>query len=79
MGYLVIFLTFGVLGGWSAFARLDSAVVAPGIVTLESSRKIIQHFEGGIIKNILVHEGEHVDQGDHFSSSTPRCQRPMPT
>ena len=63
LGYLIIILTFGVLGGWSAFARLDSAVVAPGTVTLESSKKIIQHFEGGIIAKILVHEGEHVDQG----------------
>ena len=63
VGYLVIFLTFGVLGGWSAFARLDSAVVATGMVTLESSKKIIQHFEGGIVAKILVHEGEHVDQG----------------
>src|SRR5215831_17050692 len=42
VGYLVIILTFGVLGGWAAFARLDSAVVAPGVVTMESSRKVIQ-------------------------------------
>jgi HlyD family type I secretion membrane fusion protein len=62
-GCFVIVLAFGVLGGWSAFARLDSAVVAPGMVTLESSRKTIQHFEGGIISKILVHEGEHVEQG----------------
>ncbi len=62
-GYFVIFLGFGVLGGWSAFARLDSAVEALGTVTLESSKKIIQHFEGGIIAKIFVHEGEHVDQG----------------
>jgi len=64
VGYLVIILTFGVLGGWSAFARLDSAVVAPGLVTMESSRKVIQHFEGGIIAQIPVHEGQHVEQGD---------------
>jgi HlyD family type I secretion membrane fusion protein len=62
-GYILIILTFGVLGSWSAFARLDSAVVAPAIVSLESSRKIIQHFEGGIVRKILVHEGQHVDQG----------------
>lgn len=41
LGYLVILLSFGVLGGWSAFARLDSAVVAPGTVTLETSKKMI--------------------------------------
>jgi HlyD family secretion protein len=63
LGYLVIILAFGVLGGWSAFARLDSAVGAPGTVTLETNKKTIQHFEGGIIAKILVHEGEHVDQG----------------
>jgi len=63
LGYVVIILAFGVLGGWSAFARLDSAVVASGTVTLESSKKVVQHFEGGIIEKILVHEGEHVDQG----------------
>jgi HlyD family type I secretion membrane fusion protein len=64
LGYIIIFFTFVVLGGWSAYAPLDSAVVAPGIVTLESSRKIIQHFEGGIVRKILVHEGQHVEQGD---------------
>ncbi|HJU10984.1 MAG TPA: HlyD family type I secretion periplasmic adaptor subunit [Candidatus Binataceae bacterium] len=63
IGYIVIILTFGVLGTWSAFAKLASAVVAPGVVTLESSRKVIQHFENGIVAKILVHEGEHVDQG----------------
>ena len=63
LGYLVIILAFGVLGGWSAFARLDSAIVAPGVVTLESSRKTIQHFEGGIIAKILVQEGQHVEAG----------------
>lgn len=62
-GYIVIILAFGVLGTWSAFAKLASAVLAPGTVTLESSRKVIQHFEGGIVAKILVHEGEHVDQG----------------
>lgn len=64
VGYLVIILTFGVMGGWSAFARLDSAVVASGVVALKSSRKTVQHFEGGMIKAILVHEGQHVEQGD---------------
>jgi HlyD family type I secretion membrane fusion protein len=64
LGYLIIFLAFGVLGTWSAFARLDSAVVAPGVVTVESSRKTIQHFEGGMVREILVREGQHVQEGD---------------
>lgn len=62
-GFSVILLTFGVLGGWSALAPLDSAVVSPGVVTTESNRKTVQHFEGGIIRDILVKEGEHVERG----------------
>jgi HlyD family secretion protein len=60
LGYALIIFTFGVLGGWSALARLDSAVTAPGSVTEENSRKSVQHFEGGMISAILVREGEHV-------------------
>jgi HlyD family secretion protein len=62
-GYLIITMTFLVLGGWSAIARLDSAVVASGVVAVESNRKTVQHFEGGIIEAISVREGQRVEQG----------------
>ena len=64
VGYAVIILTFGVLGSWSAFARLDRAVVAQGTVNIEDSRKTIQHLEGGIVKEIRVKEGQDVKEGD---------------
>lgn len=62
-GYLVIVFAFVVLGTWSAFAELAGDVVAPGMVTLDSSKKIIQHLESGIVAKILVHEGQHVRRG----------------
>jgi HlyD family type I secretion membrane fusion protein len=49
--------------GWAAFAPLDSALVAPGVVVVESHRKTIQHLEGGIVKEILVHDGQQVKAG----------------
>jgi len=64
LGYLIVTVTFFVLGAWSAFAKLDSAVVASGVVAVESNRKTVQHLEGGIIKEILVREGQRVKQGD---------------
>jgi HlyD family type I secretion membrane fusion protein len=64
IGYVIIFSTFGVVGGWSAYARLNSAVIAQGVVAVESNRKTVQHFEGGIIKQILVREGQRVKEGD---------------
>ena len=63
IGYALIIFTFLVLGGWSAVAKLDSAVTAPGVVAEGSGRKSVQHFEGGIVKEILVREGEHVTAG----------------
>lgn len=63
-GYTVILLTFGVVGGWAATARLDSGVIAPGTIDVASNRKEIQHLEGGFIEEILVSEGQSVKAGD---------------
>lgn len=51
------------LGTWSTFAPLESAAIAVGVVEAESSRKTIQHLEGGIIKDILVADGDVVRAG----------------
>lgn len=51
------------LGAWSAIAPLGSAALAGGVVAVESSRKTIQHLEGGIIDAILVHDGDAVAAG----------------
>jgi HlyD family secretion protein len=64
MGYTVIFITFGVFGGWAAVAKLDSAVFAPGTISLEGNRKVVQHLEGGIVQDILVREADTVQEGD---------------
>ena len=64
MGYILIFITFGVFGSWAAVAKLDSAVVAPATISLEGNRRVVQHFEGGIVEEILVTEAGTVTQGD---------------
>ncbi len=51
------------VGVWGGVAPISSAVVAGGRVTLESSVKRIQHREGGIVSDILVHEGDRVQAG----------------
>jgi len=51
------------LGTWSTFASLESAAIAVGTVESESSRKTIQHLEGGIIRKILVADGDVVRAG----------------
>ncbi len=64
MGYAIIFVMFGVFGSWAAVAKLDSAVFAPGTISLEGNRKVVQHLEGGIVAEILVQEADTVSEGD---------------
>ncbi len=58
----VVLLFFGGLGTWAALAPLESAAIAPGQVTVAGHRKTIQHFEGGIIDQLKVREGDLVEQ-----------------
>jgi HlyD family secretion protein len=62
-GFVVIFLAFGVLGGWAALTQIDGAVVAQGFVAIESNSKPVQHLEGGIIERVFVKEGDRVEEG----------------
>lgn len=52
------------LVGWVAMVPLESAVIARGLVAVESHRKTVQGREGGIIKVLRVREGDRVEQGD---------------
>ena len=63
MGLLVILLFFGGFVGWAAFAPLGSAALASGVISVEGNRKTIQHLEGGIVKDILVRDGDMVQRG----------------
>lgn len=64
LGVVFIFLIFGVFGLWASLAPIDSAAVAGGKVVLDSSRKTIDHLEGGIVKAIHVRDGQIVEEGD---------------
>jgi HlyD family secretion protein len=55
-------LVFG-LGGWAATAQISGAVIAPGVVVVDSNVKKVQHPTGGIVAELLVREGELVKEG----------------
>lgn len=63
LGNAVLLAFFGILGGWSVAAPLATAAMAVGEVVVESHRKTIQHLEGGIVKTIVVDEGDRVEAG----------------
>ena len=62
-GVVAIVVGFGGFMSWAFSASLDSAAVASGTVVADTKRKTVSHFEGGILKRLLVKEGDVVQPG----------------
>ncbi len=62
-GITLLLITFGGFGLWAATAPLAAAVITQGSFVATGRNRIVQHLEGGIIKKILVTEGESVAAG----------------
>jgi HlyD family secretion protein len=63
----VLYLLVGLLGGlllWSLVGRLDIIAVAPGRLVPSSYVKVVQPADAGIIKEILVREGDLVKKDE---------------
>ena len=63
LGLLAILVLVGGFGLWSVTARISGAVVASGQVEVEQRRQIVQHPDGGVVSEILTHDGESVTAG----------------
>ena len=63
-GYIgaVIFVLGG--GLWASTTEIEGAIIASGFVVVESQPKTIEHFEGGIVQEILVANGDEVKVDD---------------
>lgn len=60
VGISTLLVWAGGFGVWASVAPLDGAVVAPGTFVATGQNKQIQHFEGGILSEMLVQEGDTV-------------------
>ncbi len=63
IGYAIVLVFLVGLGSWAAFTPLAEAAIAPGVLKVEGTRRTIQHFEGGIVREILVRDGDEVRRG----------------
>ena len=63
VGYGIVLGVLGIFLAWTLIARLDGAALAQGVVSVESNRKTIQHLEGGIVREILIRDGDLVNEG----------------
>jgi protease secretion system membrane fusion protein len=48
---------------WAALAPLDEGVPTQATVAIDTKRKAVQHLQGGIIREVLVREGDQVKEG----------------
>lgn len=60
LGLVALALLAGGAGRWATTAELDGAVIAPASFVVESNRKTVQHLEGGIVRELLVRDGDMV-------------------
>lgn len=60
---LTILVGFGGLTAWAALARIESAVPATGTIISGGKRKTISLADGGILRTLMVQEGDKVAAG----------------
>lgn len=63
-GLIVVFSLFGGIGVWAARTNLSGAVLAGGLVVVDSNVKKVQHPTGGVVGEIMVKNGQSVKAGD---------------
>ena len=63
IGLWVLIIGFGGFLAWAALAPLDEGVPATGMVAIDTKRKAVQHLSGGLVQEVLVREGDEVQEG----------------
>ncbi|WP_187428366.1 Type I secretion system membrane fusion protein PrsE [Roseobacter fucihabitans] len=64
VGGIALLVLVGVLGVWSVQARIAGAVIASGMIQVESNRQVLQHPQGGVVGELPVKDGDTVKAGD---------------
>lgn len=63
LGLLLIVVMFGGFGGWLALVPVDGAVIGDGVVRVADSVQKVQTATSGVVKQILVRDGDQVKAG----------------
>lgn len=63
VGLLALLLLLGGFGAWANLTSIAGAVIAHGQIEVDQNRQIVQHPDGGVVAEILVHDGDRVAAG----------------
>jgi HlyD family secretion protein len=70
-GYFIVLVFVIGFGLWAGLAPLAGGAVASGVISPNSSRRVVQHLEGGIIRDLKVRDGTQVKAGDPLVTLEP--------
>jgi multidrug efflux pump subunit AcrA (membrane-fusion protein) len=76
-GYVIVGISLCGFGVWASTAPIAGAIVASGVFVATGQNKIVQHLEGGVIRDILVREGDTVSEGQpliHLDETVPKAE-----
>jgi len=62
----VMVIFFVLAGVWASWAEIDKVTVGQGKVVPSSQIQVVQNLEGGLVKEILVREGQKVEKGQQL-------------
>ena len=77
LGFGALAVLVGGIVGWSIFASISGAVIVTGWVASESRNQVVEHIDGGTVKEILVRDGAAVAAGDvllRLDDALPRSE-----
>lgn len=76
-GGITVALFVGGFFLWAALFSINGGVPAPGVIVVENNRKSVAHLDGGVVRQILVHEGDRVKKGQvlfRMDDTQPQAQ-----
>lgn len=82
LGFGGVAVLVGGLLGWSVFASISGAVIVWGQVAVETRNQVVENIDGGTVSEILVRDGDSVEQGDvllRFSDALLRAEESLLT
>ena len=77
LGFGGLAVLVGGLAGWGALASIAGAVIATGRVAVETRNQVVEHIDGGTVREILVRDGDTVKRDQvllRFSDSLRRSE-----
>lgn len=60
VGMAALVLLLGGFGAWATMVNISGAVVASGRIEVDQNRQVVQHPDGGVVRDIAVSEGMRV-------------------